>query len=181
MGWAPLSTTVVCTHLRSPSSFGKMLITWNKNICTLHGPRRRESSLPVCNCINIGPWDISEASMHLCDDFKSHRDHGSGLAAWPPVATRVATSGTTHDRRAVPGVRVRITCAGHAPLIYAEGAVPFILDLSTPGRREHRPKHRRAAHFRHRGAVLHKKGTPLTPHWRLHPPSAALLKSPRCR
>ena len=58
-----------------------MLITWNKNICTLHGPRRRESSLPVCNCINIGPWDISEASMHLCDDFKSHRDHGSGLAA----------------------------------------------------------------------------------------------------
>ena len=95
-----------------------------------HGPRRPVGSLPVYNCINTGPWDISEAPMHLFDDCKPHRGRGSGLASWPPVAPLVATVGTWSDRMAVPGARVRITCVGHVPLIYEEGAVPFIMDLT---------------------------------------------------
>ena len=151
---------------RSMHAPRKSLVIWEnvdhreENICGPHGPRRPESSLPVYKCIDIGPWDISEASMRLCDDCKPHRDHGSGLAYWPPVAPPVAPVGTWHDRRAVPGARLRITCVGHAPLIYAKGAVPFVLDCGTPGRRNHRLKYRRAAYFRPRGHCSIKRARP---------------------
>ena len=98
--------------------------------------------------------------MHLSDDCKHHRDHGGGLAAWPPVAPLVAPVGTWHDRRAVLGTRLRITCVGQVPLIYAKGAVPFILGCGTPGRRNHGLNYRRAAYFRPRAHCGIKRARP---------------------